>query len=194
MGTYLINFIVYSMAMVGLLFVCLMVYKKTLVNAKCTKNNNELSIENALNLNARKTLYVVRAGNEKFLIASDTERTTFLSKLNDGEKLATIEVEPLPQVRPAVAPAKAGFKQAIDEEAQAQSFIEHVQPMPENIRPAMPQSALTQETEATSQNTAGRTQGVDYSEVMKILEGNTDKKPVMKEILRKLDERAAAKE
>jgi len=39
MGTYLLNFIVYSMAMVGLLFICLVVYKKTMANGKCTKNN-----------------------------------------------------------------------------------------------------------------------------------------------------------
>ena len=56
MGTYLINFLVYSMAMVGLLFVCLMVYKKTMVNNKCSKNKNELDIENALNLSPRKTI------------------------------------------------------------------------------------------------------------------------------------------
>ena len=30
----------------------------------------------------RKQLYVIRAGKERFLIASDAERTTFLSKLN----------------------------------------------------------------------------------------------------------------
>lgn len=166
MGTYLINFIVYSMAMVGLLFVCLMVYKKTMVNAKCTKNNNELSIENALNLNARKTLYVVKAGNEKFLIASDTERTTFLSKLNNTEKMTTIDVE---TVRP--------FK----EELPAQSFsINQIQKTDENV--------------LSQPDIQEKPQGVDYSEVMQILGSDTDKKPVMKEILRKLDERITTRE
>lgn len=74
------------MAMVGLLFVCLMVYKKTMVNNKFAKNNSELNIENALNLSQRKTLYVIKAGNEKFLIASDVERTSFLAKLNANEE------------------------------------------------------------------------------------------------------------
>lgn len=96
MSVYLINFLVYSMAMVGLLFVCLLVYKKTMVNNKFAKNNSELHIENALNLSQRKTLYVVKAGNEKFLIASDVERTSFLAKLGQNETItaAAIAQEP----------------------------------------------------------------------------------------------------
>ena len=82
MGVYLVNFLVYSMAMVGVIFACLMVYKKTMVNHKCLKDNQELTVENALNLSQRKTIYIIKAGSEKFLIASDAERTTFLSKLN----------------------------------------------------------------------------------------------------------------
>ncbi len=89
MGVYLINFLVYSMAMVGLLFVCLMVYKKTMVDNRFNKNENELKIENALNLSQRKTLYVVKAGDEKFLIASDTERTSFLAKLHQNDSPTT---------------------------------------------------------------------------------------------------------
>lgn len=85
MGIYLVNFLVYTMAMVGLLFICLMVYKKTMSNTKCTKNNDELVVENALKLAPRKTVYVVKVGGEKFLIAGDAERTTFLAKLNGQE-------------------------------------------------------------------------------------------------------------
>lgn len=92
MSVYLINFLVYSMAMVGLLFVCLLVYKKTMVNNKFVKNNSELHIENALNLSQRKTLYVVKAGNEKFLIASDVERTSFLAKLGQNETITVAAI------------------------------------------------------------------------------------------------------
>ena len=81
MGIYLINFLVYSMAMVGLLFVCLMVYKKTMANNFSKKNSEDLTVENAMNLSARKTLYIVKAGNEKFLIAGDSDKTTLISKL-----------------------------------------------------------------------------------------------------------------
>lgn len=136
MGIYLINFLVYSMAMVGLLFVCLMVYKKTMVNSKCSKNTDELNVENALNLSARKTLYVVKAGNEKFLIASDVERTTFLAKLNVNDNV---------QIAPAV-PAQTPKKAE---------------------------------------------KAVDYSEVMSAIQTTKRKQPVMREILRKLDERTA---
>lgn len=92
MGVYLVNFLVYSMAMVGLLFVCLVVYKKTMLNNKCAKNNEELKVENALNLSQRKTLYVVKAGNEKFLIAADVERTSFLAKLDTDEQIQTAQI------------------------------------------------------------------------------------------------------
>lgn len=42
-----------------------------------------LSIEETMNINPRKSLLVVRAGNEKFLVASDVDRTTLISKLGD---------------------------------------------------------------------------------------------------------------
>lgn len=107
MGTYLINFLVYSMAMVGLLFVCLMVYKKTMVNNRCSKNKNELDIENALNLSPRKTIYIVKAGNEKFLIASDAERTTFLAKLDVSGKAPAMQAYTPQTITPAtVKPVK----------------------------------------------------------------------------------------
>lgn len=100
MGVYLINFLVYSMAMVGLLFVCLMVYKKTMLNSRCAKNNEELTVENALNLSQRKTLYVIKAGNEKFLIAADVERTSFLAKLNANEQVQIGNVKNImPEIR-----------------------------------------------------------------------------------------------
>lgn len=92
MSSYLVNFLVYAMAMVGLLFLCLMVYKKTMLNTKCTKKNDELVLENALNISQRKTLYVVKAGQERFLIAADAERTSFLAKLDGCDNVATQQV------------------------------------------------------------------------------------------------------
>ena len=101
MGSYLVNFLVYAMAMVGLLFLCLMIYKKTMLNTKCAKKNDELVLENALNISQRKTLYVVKAGKERFLIAADAERTSFLAKLDSdnvdvqqmAERVVKIPVE-----------------------------------------------------------------------------------------------------
>ena len=146
MGNYLVSFIVYTMAMVGFLVLSVMVYKKTMPNNRCAKNNDEFKIENALNLSQRKTLYIIKAGNEKFLIASDAERTAFLAKLDANqtvpnstqEKLVTIPVE-------------------------KEDFVIHA----DNIKNAKP---------------------VDYSEVMESIRKNTTKKPVMREMLRKLSE------
>ena len=128
------------MAMVGLLFVCLMVYKKTMVTGKCKKDNEKLDIENALNISPRKTLYVIKAGKERFLIAADAERTTFLSKLESEN---------------------SAYVNTIDQPAQVRV-----------IPPAPPK----------------RNKNVDYSEVMNAININTNKKPFMKEILKKLDE------
>lgn len=158
MGIYLINFLVYSMAMVGLLFVCLMVYKKTMANNYSKKNSEELTVENAMNLSARKTLYIVKAGNEKFLIASDAERTTFLARLNES--------------------GNANTKQ--------------IQEIPNDVFFSISGNELNKDKKQNEQK------GVDYTEVMNAIKNTTHKQPVMKEILRKLDQQTesvqAAKE
>ncbi|MBS4760814.1 MAG: flagellar biosynthetic protein FliO [Clostridium sp.] len=143
MGVYLINFLIYSMAMVGLLFLCLMIYKKTMIDNRFAKNDNDLKIENALNLSQRKTLYVIKAGNEKFLIAADVDRTSFLAKLNQNIQEKT----------------------------------------PQNIMP-VPQ------TVQTARKNQKESQVIDYSEVMNAIKTtrNSQKQPVMKEMLRKLSE------
>lgn len=84
MTGYLVNFAVYTMAMLGLIFFALMIYKKfTLGGLNNNSKSKLLSIEETISLAPRKTLYVVRAGNEKFLIAGDIDKTTLISKLED---------------------------------------------------------------------------------------------------------------
>ncbi len=82
MTSYLLTFTVYTTAMVGVIFLALFAYKKFSLQNNRVSNSNFLEIEDCVTLGVRKQLYVVRAGEEKFLIASDAERTTFLSKLN----------------------------------------------------------------------------------------------------------------
>ena len=83
MGGYLVNFAVYTMAMTGLIFFALMVYKKcSCVGNIKTSKSKMLSIEETITIAPRKTLYVVRAGHEKFLIASDVDKTSLISKLD----------------------------------------------------------------------------------------------------------------
>lgn len=84
MGGYLANFAVYTLAMIGLIFFALFVYKK--VTDGASTKSNFLQIEDRINLAPRKTLCVVKAGKERFLIASDADRTSLISKLDEKPK------------------------------------------------------------------------------------------------------------
>ncbi|MCM1339174.1 MAG: flagellar biosynthetic protein FliO [Muribaculaceae bacterium] len=81
MSGYVINFTVYTMAMIGLICFAVFIYKKIMDGGIRADNSKFLSLEESMNLSPRKTLHVVRAGNERFLIASDVDRTTLISKL-----------------------------------------------------------------------------------------------------------------
>ena len=87
MNGYLVNFAVYTLAMVGFLALAIYVYKKTAYSTANTQNKEFLKVENTLRLSATKTVYVIKAGNEKFLIAGDTANTTMLAKLENDVKL-----------------------------------------------------------------------------------------------------------
>lgn len=84
MTSYLLTFTVYTTAMIGMIFIALVAYQKFSGTKQKSSNSKFLQIEDCINIGMRKQLYVVKAGNEKFLIASDAERTTFLSKLNNS--------------------------------------------------------------------------------------------------------------
>ncbi len=86
MGGYIIHFTVYTMAMIGLICFAVFVYKKFTDGSMRGDNTKFLSVEDSMSLSPRKTLHVVRAGNEKFLIASDVDRTTLISKLDGNLK------------------------------------------------------------------------------------------------------------
>lgn len=80
MITYFSAFIFYTMAMVGILFVAFIIYKKTIVPTKIN-SKNMIKILDMTPIGAKKNLLVVKVKNEKFLIASGAEHTTFLAKL-----------------------------------------------------------------------------------------------------------------
>ena len=86
MSGYLVNFIVYTAAMVGIIFLALFVYKKCSYagNSKSTISN----VEDCINRAPRKTLYVIRAGKERFLVASDVNQTSLISKLDENQSAA----------------------------------------------------------------------------------------------------------
>ena len=81
---YLTNFIVYTLAMVGVIMLAIIVFKMTTTPSK-KGNSKFLNIQETLSLSPRKTLYVISAGDEKFLIAGDADRTTLISKLENKE-------------------------------------------------------------------------------------------------------------
>lgn len=88
MGSYLANFAIYTMAMFGLIFFALMVYQKFAQNGGIgLQKSNFLKVEETLPMGARKMLYVVRAGNERFLLSSDMDKTSFIAKLDSNNSV-----------------------------------------------------------------------------------------------------------
>lgn len=77
---YLTNFIVYTFAMVGIIVFALLVFKNS---SGCggKRHSKFLKVIDSISLGPRKSLYIVSAGEEKFLIAGDSERTSLISKL-----------------------------------------------------------------------------------------------------------------
>ena len=81
MTHYLINFSIYTMAMIGLIMFALFLYKKCTGNVFSRKSSS-LDILDTMQLAPRKSLYVIKAENEKFLIASDVDRKSLIAKLD----------------------------------------------------------------------------------------------------------------
>ena len=77
---YLTNFIVYTLAMVGVIVLALMVFKGA-TNGTVKGSSKFLKIHDSLSIGPRKTLYIISAGEEKFLIAGDVDKTCLISKL-----------------------------------------------------------------------------------------------------------------
>jgi len=85
MHSYLANFIIYTLAMLGVIFIAFMVAKKSLSLGNLPGHKTEsLAIENKLSLEPRKNLYIIKAGEERFLISTDIEGSRFLTKLEQN--------------------------------------------------------------------------------------------------------------
>ena len=97
MGGYAVNFTVYTMAMIGLICFAVFVYRKITDGSFSSKSGKYLSVEETMSLSPRKTLHVVRAGGERFLIASDIDRTTLLAKLNEENSVVETESD-MPEI------------------------------------------------------------------------------------------------
>ncbi len=94
MNSYIVNFAAYTFAMIGFIALALYIYKKSMFSISVSdKNKNFLKVENSLKLSAAKTIYVLKAGEEKFLIAGDATNTTLLAKLSDTNKSEIINCD-----------------------------------------------------------------------------------------------------
>ena len=83
MNGYIIHFATYIFAMIGFIALALFIYKKSTATCVNPEKKDFLKVENSLKLSATKTIYVIKAGNEEFLIAGDTANTTLLAKLEN---------------------------------------------------------------------------------------------------------------
>ncbi len=92
MLSYLASFIFYTLGMIGILLIGFVVYKKM---SPIEKGNNKgvIKILDSLPIGNKKVLLVVKIKNEKFLIASGLEHTTFLSKLDDENQISKRQVK-----------------------------------------------------------------------------------------------------
>lgn len=93
---YLGLFTAYTLGAVGLIYAVFWYLKKNGMNGlpmvkKSIQSQQgrvaPLSVESVLPLEARKNLYVVRSGDERFLIATTLEGTQFLSRLDNVSSL-----------------------------------------------------------------------------------------------------------
>ena len=80
---YLANFMVYTLAMIGVIAIALLVFKNSSGFGSSCKSKH-LKVLDTLSLAPRKTLYIVSTGEEKFLIAGDVGNTTLISKLQNS--------------------------------------------------------------------------------------------------------------
>jgi flagellar biogenesis protein FliO len=79
---YITNFIVYTLAMVGVIVVALLVFKNA-TSIGSVKSSKYLKITDSISLGQRKNLFIVSTGKEQFLIAGDVNNTCLISKLEN---------------------------------------------------------------------------------------------------------------
>jgi len=88
MGGYLVNFSIYTLAMVGVIFGALFLFKGLMTGRGFSKKSEFLNVEESISLSPRKSLYVIKAGEQRFLVAADVERTSLIAQLDErtGQK------------------------------------------------------------------------------------------------------------
>ena len=115
MTGHLTGFLVYMLAMLGVIFIAIVVVKKSLTLNTGKRKNNFLKVESSLSLEPRKTLYVVKAGNERFLVSTGIEGCQFMTKIGEDNIQERVEssdmyinkikeLEPSKSIKPDIQP------------------------------------------------------------------------------------------
>jgi flagellar biogenesis protein FliO len=91
MFNHLTGFFVYMLAMMGLILIAFIVAKKAISLSTNKVKTGFLKLEGVLPLEPRKSIYLVKAGSERFLISSDLSDLKFLTKLSDDNIPPIIE-------------------------------------------------------------------------------------------------------
>ena len=113
---YISNFIVYTLAMVGVIVVALLVFKNA--TSVCGgKSSKYLKVIDSMSLGQRKNLYIVSTGKEQFLVASDVNNTTLISKIDNvtsevSEK--AVKEQALNYIFDNKIPVKNSFKETLE--------------------------------------------------------------------------------
>ncbi|WP_303672546.1 flagellar biosynthetic protein FliO [Vampirovibrio chlorellavorus] len=123
---YLGTFVLYTLGAVGLIYGAYWYARRSsgLLSGGSTKVDPQvptLQVESSLPLDPRNTVYVIRSGSERFLIAASGEETNLLSKLEPVASEVTVEEIPVvteterlepwfaPPVVPRTVPRRQGF-------------------------------------------------------------------------------------
>ena len=119
MTQYLIKFIFYTGGVIGFLLIAYIVAKTCMTGSiGFKKKTGNLDIEESLAISPKKTLHIVKAFNEKFLIASDSNSTTLLAKLNsDTTEIPTEFIEEIQNEKPKTKAEK--FQNIVEEQETA---------------------------------------------------------------------------
>lgn len=83
---YIANFIVYTLAMVGVIVVALLVFKNA-TSVGGGKHSKYLKIIDSISLGQRKSVFIISTGKEQFLVASDVNNTSLISKIDNVSPL-----------------------------------------------------------------------------------------------------------
>ena len=115
---YITNFIVYVLAMVGVIVVALLVFKNA-TSVTGGKSSKYLKIIDSISLGQRKHLYIVSTGKEQFLIAGDVNNTNLISKLEGMNLNQNIKINDFDEIKPT----KSLFQETL-ENLPKQSYVD----------------------------------------------------------------------